>query len=462
MPNGPRVRKDRCIFYYPSLNSGTEKHPKGNCFGLILETRSAGKRQTKMLFFPSVKEARDRRNDEASAKRNTLKYTVATQLRGLLVVNVIDDYIDDLKKRQERYSLLYDVEGQENVKRFRNSIATLTTFKKKHTDFCNKLVVNVTQLDVENIINERIATLWRGPQGNWKNPRRSVKSTLQRVMTPLRAAFKWIKKKHKDCPNPFEDIDWDEIIAPKHAKDRKPRRLEKGELDRLLKSCEDCQGLNKIRLPLAILLAVETGMRKGEILRLRWIDIDAKTIHIYRTKTDHTKDEEDRGRTIPRTYIVSRAIHMLEYKLSSAGLSLEGKLFGDWSENALNNAWDEGRLRAGVKGFGWNSFRHEAISRFNTFLTPQELHLVVGHVDEEADGHTKVTRGYIHHDDDILDRIANKINAYSVGSLKEDGSLNPDWCAASDDWEVRKGVHKNLLDMPFHEYIHRMIGEYRA
>jgi integrase len=317
-------------------------------------------------------------------------------------------------------------------------------------------------LDVENLVNEWIATPWRGPRGNWKSSRRPVKSSLQRAMTPLRVAFVWIKKKHPSCPNPFADIEWDAIVAPKRAKDRRPRPLAKGELDRLLKSCEGCQGLNKIRLPLAILLAVETGMRKGEMLRLRWKDIDNETraIHIYRTKTDHTKDEEDRGRTTPLTYIVWRALEMLQYKLASKGDPIEGKVFGDWTENALNNAWDEARIRAGVKGFGWNSFRHDAISRFDTFLTPQEIRMIVGHSDEEDDGHTKITRGYIHDDPDdhdIYSRLSTKITAHSVGSFKEDGSLNLDWGPASDNWEIRKGVNGDLLDMPFHEYIHRMI-----
>jgi integrase len=455
MPNGPRVRKDRCIFYYPSLNKGTEKHPKGNCFVVIIERKG---QPVQMRSFPSLKEARIFRDDEQGAIRNTSKFTVATQLKGRLADHVIADYIEELKRRQARYHL-YAVEGQENVVRYSNSLVNLNTFREKHKQFCNKHVLNITPLDVENLINERIATPWRGPQGNWEQERYPVKSTIQRQITPLRAAFKWITKKYPSCPNPFEKIDWEVIITPKRAKDRKPRPLMKGELDRLLKSCEDCQGINKVRMPLAILMAVETGMRKGEMLRLRWKDIDneTRTIHIYRTKTDHTKDEEDRGRTTPLTYIVFRALQMLQCKTGD-----QGKVFGDWTEVGLNNAWHEVRLRAGVKGFGWHHFRHEAISRFNTFLTPEELRLVVGHSNDEEDGHTRITRGYIHHDRDIYKRIGDKINAYSVGSLKEDGSLNLDWGPASDKWEVRQGVNgRDLLDMPFHEYIHRMIGEYK-
>ncbi|MDP6389877.1 MAG: site-specific integrase [Alphaproteobacteria bacterium] len=48
------------------------------------------------------------------------------------------------------------------------------------------------------------------------------------------------------------------------------RRLREGELDRLREACRVCR--NPLIEPL-ILLAVETGMRQGEMLRIRWTDL---------------------------------------------------------------------------------------------------------------------------------------------------------------------------------------------
>ena len=58
------------------------------------------------------------------------------------------------------------------------------------------------------------------------------------------------------------------------------RYLEKEEIDKLLANC--CEHLKPI-----VVVALHTGMRKGEILGLKWHDIDIKRNIIYLL---HTKN----------------------------------------------------------------------------------------------------------------------------------------------------------------------------
>jgi len=79
------------------------------------------------------------------------------------------------------------------------------------------------------------------------------------------------------------------------------RRLEVGEFDTLIQGC--MLGRSPLLAPV-IIIAIETGMRRGEIVNMRWenLDLEAGTLHIPVTKNGHS-------RTIPLT---SRATTLLQ------------------------------------------------------------------------------------------------------------------------------------------------------
>ena len=79
------------------------------------------------------------------------------------------------------------------------------------------------------------------------------------------------------------------------------RRLEEGEFEKIIKAAETTR--NSLIEPM-IRFAVATGMRRGEILRIQWTDIDftSKTLHIPLTKNGH-------ARTIP---LSSHALAVLQ------------------------------------------------------------------------------------------------------------------------------------------------------
>jgi integrase len=143
------------------------------------------------------------------------------------------------------------------------------------------------------------------------------------------------------------------------------RRIEGDELTALIASC---RAKGDKRLEAFINLAVETGMRRSELLRLEWrhVNLKNRTLHIPLAKNGH-------ARTIP---LSSRAIDVL-----SALPHNEESVFGT-SANAVRLAWERLRRRVGIEGLRMHDLRHEAVSRFfERGLSIAEVAVISGHRD---------------------------------------------------------------------------------
>ena len=73
------------------------------------------------------------------------------------------------------------------------------------------------------------------------------------------------------------------LVSKPKFNNRRDRRLAEDELDHLLSSCRQCR--NKFMRPL-IVLAVQTAMRRGELLNASWshINFASRTLHIPEAK----------------------------------------------------------------------------------------------------------------------------------------------------------------------------------
>ena len=146
---------------------------------------------------------------------------------------------------------------------------------------------------------------------------------------------------------------------------RRERRLKDGELERLTLSAQHCR--NPLILPI-VLFAVETGMRRSEILSLMWNEvIPAKRLAVLsQTKNGHS-------RTIP---LSTRALSALQRVHKT-----EDRIF-PMTANAFRLAWERLRARAGLLDLRFHDLRHEAISRFFEMgLSVPEVALKSGHRD---------------------------------------------------------------------------------
>jgi len=160
------------------------------------------------------------------------------------------------------------------------------------------------------------------------------------------------------------------VSLPKVDKGR-TRRLEKGEQECLIDDSE----MGRI-----ITLALETAMRRGEILNIKksHINFSLCTLLIPTTKTDQP-------RTIP---LSSTAISVLRSqlrtseRLSGGVISLHEEPLFTYSARGVSGAFLKRCRRSGIEDLHFHDLRHEATSRlFEKGLNPVEVATITGHKD---------------------------------------------------------------------------------
>lgn len=159
--------------------------------------------------------------------------------------------------------------------------------------------------------------------------------------------------------NPVADIRYPIV------RDQRERRLRAAEQTKLLAELKKCQ--NKDILPL-IEFAIETAMRRGEILVLHWeqVDLERRTVFIRHTKTGVP-------RTIPLTKVAASIL--------ASQSDRQGPVFAV-TVDCLKAAWKRACVRAGLSDIRIHDLRHEAVSRlFELGLSLPEVALVSGHKD---------------------------------------------------------------------------------
>jgi integrase len=145
------------------------------------------------------------------------------------------------------------------------------------------------------------------------------------------------------------------------------RRLLAGEEARILKECS--RSKYAAYLTPLVLVALETAMRRGELLSLRWNDtnLDTQVAYLATTKNgDH--------RYVP---LSTRAVTAL----LTLPIDIKGNVFSikAWQ---LRGHWDRACQRAGVENLRFHDLRHEATSRFfEKGLNVMEVAAITGHND---------------------------------------------------------------------------------
>jgi len=145
------------------------------------------------------------------------------------------------------------------------------------------------------------------------------------------------------------------------------RRLSPEEEQRLLNACD--AGRTTCLKPLLI-VAVETGMRRGELLGLTWadIDLDRRVARLALTKNGTARE-------VPLSRRAVVALKSLDQSTNRASQ----RVF-PISAGALEQAWMRLRMRAGLADLRLHDLRHEAVSRlFERGLNVIEVSTISGH-----------------------------------------------------------------------------------
>jgi len=203
-------------------------------------------------------------------------------------------------------------------------------------------------------------------------------ATVNRYLSALRSCWNWGRASGL-VP---QDHAWPTRLLMKEDNERQ-RYLTDDELNGLLKAAKD----HSPTMYAAVVVSVGCGLRQGELLNLKWSDIDLEKqrLSILRTKTDQ-----------PRTvYLPAAAVDALR-TLKSGPLVSTQSIFLSESGEPLNRGtirirWLPIRDKAKLHNFRWHDLRHSCAS----FLAQQgatllEIASVLGHRS------TSVTRRYAH------------------------------------------------------------------
>jgi integrase len=182
--------------------------------------------------------------------------------------------------------------------------------------------------------------------------------TVRRELTIISAVFTTARELWElPTGNPLEGVKW-----PAKGQHRE-RRLEGDEESRLLEAARQSK---TPALKFCIILAIETGMRSSEMVKLYWRQIDL-TRHVIRLNLTKNGDP----RTVPLSERAEGAIRELPQQTS-------GRLTTFHDARGLRKAFALACKRAGIAGLRPHDLRHEAASQLAPKVKTATLAKVMG------------------------------------------------------------------------------------
>ncbi|MDE2058748.1 MAG: site-specific integrase [candidate division NC10 bacterium] len=120
------------------------------------------------------------------------------------------------------------------------------------------------------------------------------------------------------------------------------------QVERLFEAC----GRHSMGLWAIVTLAMNTGMRRGEILTLTWADVDLRAKHVTLVRTKNNE-----SRIVPLNADATRAVEALPRGGDPFTL-----VFAGWTGAALTMAFHRACRQAGIANFRFHDLRHHAAS----------------------------------------------------------------------------------------------------
>jgi integrase len=305
----------------------------------------------------------------------------------------------------------HKIEGVRAHNTAMNHLAVLNDF------FADSLV---GQLTVESLFEYRRWRLSRGsrhPSAKKHGSKVPIKlATVNRELSAMRRIMRfayakgWVTK----------DIFFKAGVIEEAAEVERSRLLTNLEEVRLLAACQGSRTVvyNRIRrgkketikavhsidnphLKAMILLAIDAGLRRGEILKLKWVDIDlgSSIINVVGTNT-----KTQRERLVPLTDRIRDEL-----------LSIRATAEGDWifPFADFKRSWATAKRMAGLDDLHFHDLRRTAITRWI-----QQGHPIA--IAGKVAGHSRLETTMKHYtsvDADIVRTFAEKMNAVQYEDL---------------------------------------------
>jgi integrase len=319
---------------------------------------------------------------ETVGKKEVVTKTIARELlkkRELQVKlgqwDMIDAIIPTLNEFAEEYlKYVRDVVKKRSWSRDVFSLKYLKAF------FGDRKLSEITPKDVDDYKESRLSEV--------------APATVNRELSVLRHLFNIAKRWKKFfSENPVSESG---LIS---INNQKERILTYEEEEKLLASSNSS-------LRAILICALNTGMRKSEILTLKWSNVDLENNVIT---LEHTNTKSKKTRRIPLNSKLRKLL--LEQKLKGGGskyvfLSEDGTPYK--REDSLNQAFNGALRRAGIKGFRFHDLRHTAATRMIEYgASIVAVSRILGHAD------LKTTMRYAHPEDSLKEAVESLTRDFS-------------------------------------------------
>ncbi len=258
------------------------------------------------------------------------------------------------------------------------------------------------------------------------NPRSGM--YVNRVMSTCRLMLKVARLRNLMTHNPFTADPSVRLVDKRHEK-RRDRVMSYEEEAAILAVCT--QDKRRLHLRVAVVFAVETGMRQREILKTqRWPTKDADgyemphvdwisgAVHV----TAHYS-KTGRARSVPMSWRLREELRRWESLLPPSDPAL-------FHVETIDTGWRGARQDAGVKGLRFHDLKHTFVTRAQGAEVPGELiSLMADHTDQRAvesgEGMAEMTkRTYLKFNDDLQKLVVARLDQQWQKVLSQREAVN--------------------------------------
>jgi integrase len=366
----------------PRIRKGAIVEKNGKVYARVRYTAEDGKRKdlwlqaknrthAQEIIQDKIKELKEHGEKSVDASRMTFKELADYFEKNFLIAA---EYVDGRK-----------IAGRRSVKGLKEQLEIMKCF------FNNKPIRSISYGDLWRFKLQRLRTPTKRNKGKGTRAIASVHRELALLRRMLNVAVReqWLLR------NPFNL--GESLISPADEKKRE-RILTRAEEANLLNACDQpkCKHLRAI-----IICALDSGMRQGEILKLKWADIDFAagliTVRAFNTKTM-------KERTVA---ITTRLKLELEKLWNSSAKNPDDLVFG-YSDN-VKNSFATVREKAKLNDLRFHDLRHTHATRLD------DLGFSMAKIAGQL-GHTQLqtTLRYVNRDKLAVKQVASALDSFNA------------------------------------------------